>query len=395
MTNKFKPYLSIYIHWPFCEMKCPYCDFNSHVRPEIDQERWKRALLSELATESNLYPNRRISSLFFGGGTPSLMEPDTITALLQAVDQYWGLGNDVEITLEANPTSVEKTRFENFRSAGVNRLSIGAQSFDDNALKFLGRTHTAREVIAALDIARTTFPRYSFDLIYCRPKQSMNSWKEELTFALEFTNDHLSLYQLTLERGTPFFSSHRDKEFRMPSENTAASQYEYTRDVLSCAGLFPYEVSNHATPGEECRHNLTYWRYGDYAGIGPGAHGRVSDSGYKSAYHRISNPEKWLLQTEKTGTGLQKKNKLTPQEILQEMVLMGLRLTEGLDLAEVKKQTGNPIENWVNPETLMLLVEKDFLVFTENKLQATQEGFLRLDSITSKLLAELAYWPIS
>ena len=390
MTNKLNPYLSLYIHWPFCETKCPYCDFNSHVRPEIDQERWKRALLSELATESDLYPNRKISSLFFGGGTPSLMEPDTITALLQAVDQHWGIGNNVEITLEANPNSVEKTRFKNFRSAGINRLSIGAQSFDDKALKFLGRTHTAREVIAALDIARTTFPRYSFDLIYCRPKQSMDSWKEELTFALEFTNDHLSLYQLTIERGTPFFSSHRDEEFRMPDEDTAAEQYEYTRDVLSCVGLFPYEVSNHATPGEECRHNLTYWRYGDYAGIGPGAHGRVSDSGNKLAYHRISNPENWLLQTEKMGTGLQKKNKLTPKEILEEMVLMGLRLTEGLDLEEVKKQTGRSIENWVNPDSLVLLIEEDLLILTENKLQATQEGFLRLDSITSMLLANLA-----
>ena len=338
MTNKSKPNLSLYIHWPFCEKKCPYCDFNSHVRPEINQQRWKRALISEIATEFYLYPDRRISSLFFGGGTPSLMEPDTLTALLQAVDQYWGLEDNVEITLEANPSSVEKTRFKNFRSAGVNRLSIGAQSFDDKALKFLGRTHTAREVVEALDLARTTFPRYSFDLIYGRPRQSMNSWKEELTFALEFTNSHLSLYQLTIERGTPFFSSYRNKKFRMPNEDTAADQYEYTRDVLSCAGLFPYEVSNHAIPGEECQHNLTYWRYGDYAGIGPGAHGRISDGKDKLAYHRISNPEKWLLQTERTGTGLQKKTKLEPSEVLQEMVFMGLRLSEGLDLEEVKNK---------------------------------------------------------
>ena len=390
MTPKLKPYLSLYIHWPFCESKCPYCDFNSHVRSEIDQERWKKALLSELATECNLYPDRRISSLFFGGGTPSLMKPDTITALLQAVDQYWGLENNVEITLEANPNSVEKTQFKNFRTAGINRLSIGAQSFDDKALKFLGRTHTAREVIAALDIARSTFSRYSFDLIYCRPQQSMDTWKKELTSALEFTNDHLSLYQLTIERGTPFFASHRDKKFKMPNEDTAAEQYEYTRDILSRAGLFPYEVSNHATPGGECRHNLTYWRYGDFAGIGPGAHGRVSDNGQKIAYRRISNPEKWLLQTEKTGTGLQKKHKLAPKEILQEMVLMGLRLTEGLDLHEVKKQTGNSIEYWFDPDNLMLLIEENLLVLTENKLQATQEGLLRLDSINSLLLTKLA-----
>ena len=389
MTDKSKPNLSLYIHWPFCEKKCPYCDFNSHVRPEINQQRWKRALISEIATEFYLYPDRRISSLFFGGGTPSLMEPDTITALLQAVDQYWGLEDNVEITLEANPSSVEKTRFKNFRSAGVNRLSIGAQSFDDKALKFLGRTHTAREVVEALDLARTTFPRYSFDLIYGRPRQSMNSWKEELTFALEFTNSHLSLYQLTIERGTPFFSSYRKKQFRMPNEDTAADQYEYTRDVLSCAGLFPYEVSNHAIPGEECQHNLTYWRYGDYAGIGPGAHGRVSDGKDKLAYHRISNPEKWLLQTERTGTGLQKKTKLAPREVLQEMVFMGLRLSEGLDLEEVKKQTGNSIENWVHPDILTVLIDEGLLVTTENKLQSTQKGFLRLDSITSKLLAKL------
>ncbi|MEE2932696.1 MAG: radical SAM family heme chaperone HemW [Pseudomonadota bacterium] len=389
MTSRSKPTLSLYIHWPFCEKKCPYCDFNSHVRPEINQQRWKRALISEIATEFYLYPDRRISSLFFGGGTPSLMEPDTIAALLQAVDQYWGLEDNVEITLEANPSSVEKTRFKNFRSAGVNRLSIGAQSFDDNALKFLGRTHNAREVVEALDLARTTFPRYSFDLIYGRPRQSMNSWKEELTFALEFTNSHLSLYQLTIERGTPFFSSYRNKQFRMPNEDTAADQYEYTRDVLSCAGLFPYEVSNHAIPGEECQHNLTYWRYGDYAGIGPGAHGRISDGKDKLAYHRISNPEKWLLQTERTGTGLQKKTKLAPREVLQEMVFMGLRLSEGLDLEDVKKQTGNSIQNWVHPDILTVLIDEGLLVTTENKLQATQKGFLRLDSITSKLLAKL------
>ena len=389
MTTETKPNLSIYIHWPFCEKKCPYCDFNSHVRQEIDQQRWKRALLTEIASEFYLYPDRRISSLFFGGGTPSLMDPDTITALLQAIDHYWGLENTVEITLEANPSSVEKTRFKNFRSAGINRLSIGAQSFDDKALKFLGRTHTAGEVVAALDLARTTFPRYSFDLIYGRPKQTTNSWKEELNFALEFTNNHLSLYQLTIERGTPFFSSHENKEFRMPNDDTAADQYEYTRDVLSCAGLFPYEVSNHAAPGEECQHNLTYWRYGDYAGIGPGAHGRVSNGNDKLAYQRISNPEKWLLQTEKTGTGLQKKTKLAPREVLQEMVFMGLRLSEGLDLEEVKKQTGNSIENWVNPDILTVLIDEGLLVTTENKLRATQDGVLRLDSIISKLLAKL------
>ena len=389
MTTEIKPNLSLYIHWPFCEKRCPYCDFNSHVRQEIDQQRWKRALLTEIASEFYLYPDRRISSLFFGGGTPSLMDPDTITALLQAIDHYWGLENNVEITLEANPSSVEKTRFKNFRSAGINRLSIGAQSFDDKALKFLGRTHTAGEVVAALDLARTTFPRYSFDIIYGRPNQSMKSWKEELTFALEFTNNHLSLYQLTIERGTPFFSSHKNKEFRMPNDDTAADQYEYTRDVLSCFGLFPYEVSNHAAPGEECQHNLTYWRYGDYAGIGPGAHGRVSNGNDKLAYQRISNPEKWLLQTEKTGTGLQKKTKLAPREVLQEMVFMGLRLSEGLDLDEVKKQTGNSIENWVNPDILTVLIDEGLLVTTENKLQVTQEGFLRLDSITSKLLAKL------
>ena len=389
MTAETKPNLSLYIHWPFCEKKCPYCDFNSHVRQEIDQQRWKRALLSEIASEFYLYPDRRISSLFFGGGTPSLMDPDTITALLQAIDHYWGLEDNVEITLEANPSSVEKTRFENFRSAGVNRLSIGAQSFDDKALKFLGRTHTAGEVVAALDLARTTFPRYSFDIIYGRPNQSMKSWKEELTFALEFTNNHLSLYQLTIERGTPFFSSHENKEFRMPNDDTAADQYEYTRDVLSCFGLFPYEVSNHAAPGEECQHNLTYWRYGDYAGIGPGAHGRVSNGNDKLAYQRISNPEKWLLKTEKTGTGLQKKTKLAPREVLQEMVFMGLRLSEGLDLEEVKKQTGNSIENWVNPDILTVLIDEGLLVTTENKLRATQDGVLRLDSIISKLLAKL------
>lgn len=386
MEEATKKSLSLYIHWPFCENKCPYCDFNSHVRADIKEKRWEQALLRELSTEANSFPNRRVSSIFFGGGTPSLMAPETVSSLLQAINNYWELEDNVEITLEANPSSIDKLRFKDFHAIGINRLSLGVQAFNDSALEFLGRTHTVQEVIKALELVREIFPKYSFDLIYCRPGQTLRSWSMELEFALNFAKSHLALYQLTIERGTAFFARHRKAEFKMPDADSAAKQYEYTRDILSYAGLTHYEVSNHSKPGEECRHNLTYWRYGDYVGVGPGAHGRISKSGNKWAYRRISNPEKWLEQTEARGDGIQKKTKLTQKQVFQEMVLMGLRLTEGLDLRELNKQSGFAINHWIKPNNLQLLIDKKLLDLEDGKLRATDTGLLCLDAVITKLL---------
>lgn len=386
MASRREEPLALYVHWPFCESKCPYCDFNSHVRPEIDQPRWRTALLREIETEAAARPARRITSLFFGGGTPSLMEPETAAAVIKAGDRLWGLDKNVEITLEANPSSVETARLREFAAAGVNRLSLGVQSFDDAALEFLGRAHDADAARKAIDAARDLFKRYSFDLIYGRPGQSEADWERELAQALDVAGDHLSLYQLTIERGTAFFTRHRDGEFALPDEEAAARQFERTRKILEAAGLKAYEISNYAEPGGECRHNLAYWRYQEYAGIGPGAHGRIRRKGHKWATRRIANPENWLAQTESQGHGLQEKTALTPPEIFQEMVLMGLRLSDGLDLADVERQSGLPFDDQIEPHHLEQLLEGGFLERGNARLKATPAGRQRLNAITAKLL---------
>src|SRR5581483_2914638 len=320
---------AVYVHWPFCLSKCPYCDFNSHVRHGgIDEARFVRAYESEIASTAARTPGRTVTSVFFGGGTPSLMQAASVATILNAIARHWDIAPDVEITLEANPTSVEAQRFRDFRAAGVNRVSLGVQSLDDAALKELGRLHTAQEALEAVAIARSNFERYSFDLIYARPRQSVESWSGELRRALEQAGDHLSLYQLTIEPETPFFGLSKAGKLVLPNEDLARDLYDATQDICADAGLPASEISNHARAGGECRHNLVYWRGHDYAGIGPGAHGRLTIGGARIATETEMRPESWLMRVEARGTGLTVNERLTPGETADEFLLMGLRLAE-------------------------------------------------------------------
>src|SRR3954453_4568780 len=318
--------LAVYIHWPFCRSKCPYCDFNSHVREAIEEERWTRALLTDLERQAELAPDREVASIFFGGGTPSLMPPDTVAALIERVRALWPVIPDLEVTLEANPNSAEAERFVGFATAGVNRLSLGVQPLDPPALRFLGRGHSRDEAVAAIALARDIFPRYSFDLIYARPGQSVAAWEDELGEALSLAGTHLSLYQLTIEPGTAFGNRAARGEILTADEDTAAALYEVTQERLAAAGLPAYEISNHARLGAECRHNLAYWRYEDYLGIGPGAHGRVTCDGGKLATQQRRAPEAWLDAIERSGTGFEETTLIAPETALAELVMMGLRL---------------------------------------------------------------------
>jgi putative oxygen-independent coproporphyrinogen III oxidase len=379
--------LALYIHWPFCLAKCPYCDFNSHVRDRIDQGRFAAALRTELAWEAARLGRRRVASIFFGGGTPSLMDPATVAALIADAGRHFDLTDDCEITLEANPTSVEASNLRDFAAAGVNRVSLGVQSLDDTALRFLGRQHSAGQAIAALEIARAVFPRVSFDLIYARPGQSETAWRVELRSALALVSDHLSLYQLTVETGTVFEGRHRRGEFALPDDDTGAALYDATIDEAGRHGLAPYEVSNFATPGSESRHNLAYWRYSDYAGIGPGAHGRVTLNGAVRATRRHRAPEPWADRVERDGHGSSGEDILDPEARAQEMLLMGLRLSEGIDAARFRLRTGLALHDAVDPDTLRRAIEAHYLTFDEVTLAATPAGRLRLDALLPALIA--------
>jgi oxygen-independent coproporphyrinogen-3 oxidase len=377
----------IYVHWPFCRAKCPYCDFNSHVREAIDQRRWRAALLTELAHYAEQTSGRTVTSLFFGGGTPSLMEPETTAAVIAAVRRHWTTAPDLEITLEANPTSVEIDRFRGFRDAGVNRVSIGVQALDDSVLKFLGRQHSAGEAIRALEIGRATFPRLSFDLIYARPGQSLEAWQDELAAALDLANSHISLYQLTIEPGTAFEQRVARGDFQTLPEEEQATLFDWTAARLERAGLPAYEISNHARPGEESRHNLTYWRYGDYVGVGPGAHGRLTLDGKKFATRQHRAPEAWLDAVEREGHATRQHLEVETAARLTEMVMMGLRLAEGIPTARFRAETGAEIEAALDAQRLMRLVEGGFLVLESDRLRATNEGRARLDAVLGALLA--------
>jgi oxygen-independent coproporphyrinogen-3 oxidase len=326
--------LALYVHWPFCVSKCPYCDFNSHVRQSVDQAAWRDALLRDLAWEAEAWPAGPITSIFFGGGTPSLMEPATVAALIEAAERHWGLAAGVEITLEANPSSVEAARFADLAAAGVNRVSLGLQSLDDHALRFLGRAHDCAEGLAALDIAQRCFDRVSFDLIYALPGQSGEAWAAQLGRALGFGTGHLSLYQLTIEPGTRFAAMAARGELAGRDPDEAASLYELTGEMTASAGLPGYEISNHARPGEESRHNLAYWRYRPYLGVGPGAHGRRGGS----ATQRHRKPENWLSALERNGHGICEETALSLEEQSTEALLMGLRLSEGVELGAVEER---------------------------------------------------------
>jgi len=380
--------LALYLHWPFCASKCPYCDFNSHVRERVDHGRWRDALLRELRREAARAGRRPLVSIFFGGGTPSLMEPETAAALVAEARTLFDAPGDLEVTLEANPTSVERGRLAAFRDAGVSRLSLGVQSLDEEALRFLGRRHDAREAVAALEVARALFPRLSFDLIYARPGQAEAAWRDELRRALALAADHLSLYQLTIEPGTRFATEHARGAFALPADDDAARLYEATAEEAGRFGLLPYEVSNYARPGAESRHNLQYWRYGDYLGIGPGAHQRLSvDGGALLAARRHRAPEEWLARVERDGHAATSEEALAPLDRMREALLMGLRLAEGVDTARLEARCAMPLADAVDPAMLAACEEEGYLErLPSGRFRATAEGRLRLDAMLPVLL---------
>jgi putative oxygen-independent coproporphyrinogen III oxidase len=378
--------LALYIHWPFCLAKCPYCDFNSHVRERIPQARFGAALRQELAWEAARLGRRPLGSIFFGGGTPSLMEPETAAALIEDARRLFEPLPALEITLEANPTSVEAGRLAGFRAAGVNRLSLGVQSLRPDALRLLGRQHSAEQAVAALELARRLFPRLSFDLIYARPGQELAEWRAELREALALAADHLSLYQLTIEPGTAFEARYRQGEIRLPDADIAAALYSATEEEAARFGLLPYEVSNYARPGAESRHNLVYWRYGDYAGIGPGAHGRVTLGESLLATRRHRAPEPWAELVERHGHGCTGEDALGPTERAREMLLMGLRLAEGIDTARFHARTGRQVRDALDAGTLQAAVSEGYLELTPDRLRALPEGLLRLDALLPALV---------
>jgi oxygen-independent coproporphyrinogen-3 oxidase len=378
--------LAVYIHWPFCRSKCPYCDFNSHVRDGIDAGRWTRALLTDLDHHAALAPGREIGSVFFGGGTPSLTPPETVAALVDRVRRHWVVTQDLEVTLEANPNSAEAARFHAFAAAGVDRLSLGVQALDSAALRLLGRLHDRNEAITAIEHARDSFARFSFDLIYARPGQTLAAWQQELNEALALAGEHLSLYQLTVEPGTAFATLARRGELVLPGEELAAALYETTQDRLAGHGLPAYEISNHARPGAECRHNLAYWRYQDYVGIGPGAHGRLSRDGVKYATRQTRLPERWLAAVEDKGTGLEEMGAIDRESAVDEMLMMGLRLTEGVDRARLEHLAGCDVESLFRGK-LAPLVEGGFLTLDRERLVATAAGRQRLNALLAALRA--------
>ena len=378
----------IYIHWPFCASKCPYCDFNSHVRAGgIDEDRFLRAYVRELRHWAELAPGRSIGSIFLGGGTPSLMSAATIATILDQISRLWSVDSGAEITLEANPSSVEAARFRDYRSAGINRVSLGVQSLDDADLRALGRLHTVEEALTAIDVSRETFDRFSFDLIYARPGQTLQSWREELSEALARAGRHLSLYQLTIEAGTPFAELHARGKLKVPDSELAHDFYELTQELTERAGLPGYEISNHAAPGEECRHNLLYWRYGEYAGLGPGAHGRVVIAGTRHATATERQPERWAERVEADGHGILESTPLSRSEQADEALLMGLRLSEGLDLDRLAAGSGlQPRAHVVQALSDAGLIER---LGPGRRLRATRAGRIVLNAVVLRLAAAL------
>ena len=380
MTEPF----GVYVHWPFCLAKCPYCDFNSHVRHAgINQGDFVTAYLAELAHFATLAPGRKVTSIFFGGGTPSLMAPETVAAILNRISELWPVAQDAEITLEANPTSVEASRFSGYRAAGVNRVSLGVQSLDDASLKSLGRMHTAAEALAALSIAKKKFERVSFDLIYARQGQTLPAWREELASALTHAQDHLSLYQLTIEPRTPFAALYAAGALTVPDGEKAEEFYLLTQELCDSAGLPSYEVSNHARPGAESRHNLLYWRGRDYAGVGPGAHSRITQDGGKHAIAIRKSPEAWLEAVAASGHGIEQDERLSPQNSADEYLLMGLRLAEGIDVTQLKAIDGRKLDD----TRLQQLEAQGLVKRTHGRLQATDTGRLVLDRLIVELTA--------
>ena len=375
------PPLALYVHWPFCVSKCPYCDFNSHVRASVDQEEWRRALLADLAHEAALLPGHRLGSIFFGGGTPSLMEPATVEAVIATAQEHWPMASDLEITLEANPNSVEAARFADLARAGVNRISLGLQSFDDSALSFLGRAHSAEEGLRALEAAQSAVDRVSFDLIYALPDETIEGWSATLDRALSLGTEHLSLYQLTIEPGTRFATMVAKHEFEPLDADTSATLFELTQERTAAAGVPAYEISNHARTGAESRHNLAYWRYRDYAGVGPGAHGRRS--GMRTVRHK--KPENFLSAVARNGHGLIEEEALSPSEAANEALVMGLRLAEGIDPTALAKRLN--VVRIVDERAVDRLRSHGLLERDGHIIRTSSRGRLLLDSILAEIAA--------
>lgn len=377
------PGFGVYVHWPFCAAKCPYCDFNSHVRHQpVDQERFSRAFAAELAHMRARTGPRSVTSIFLGGGTPSLMKPETVGAVLDAIASNWTVPDGIEITLEANPSSVEAERFRGYRAAGVNRVSLGVQALNDTDLKFLGRLHNVAEALQAIGLAREIFPRLSFDLIYARPKQTPEAWEKELKQAIGHAADHLSLYQLTIEEGTPFHALHAARKFAIPDNDHAAELYALTQDITAAHGLPAYEISNHARPGAESRHNLTYWRYGEYVGVGPGAHGRFVEDGRRVVTVTERMPETWANLVEAKGHGIVDGELLSRSEEADEFLLMGLRLAEGIDLTRYEALSGRALAS----DRLSILQGEGLVAPVGNsRLRATSQGMIVLDAVVADL----------
>jgi putative oxygen-independent coproporphyrinogen III oxidase len=378
-----KPGFGVYVHWPFCAAKCPYCDFNSHVRHQpVDQQRFADAFAAELAHMRARTGPRAVTSIFLGGGTPSLMKPETVDAVLDAIARNWTVPGDIEVTLEANPSSVEARRFRGYRAAGVNRVSLGVQALNDADLKFLGRLHNVEEALYAIRLAREIFPRLSFDLIYARPNQTPEAWETELEKAIGHAADHLSLYQLTIEEGTPFHVLHATKKFAIPDGDRAAELYAITQAVTAARGLPAYEISNHAKPGAESRHNLTYWRYGEYVGVGPGAHGRFVEDGRRVVTFTERMPETWANLVEAKGHGIIGGELLCRSEEADEFLLMGLRLAEGIDLARYEALAGRSLAS----DRLSILQAEGLVASIGNsRLRATPQGMIVLDAVVADL----------
>jgi oxygen-independent coproporphyrinogen-3 oxidase len=384
LTDAREPF-GVYVHWPFCLSKCPYCDFNSHVRHGgVDETRFVRAFATEIAATAARVPGRTVSTIFFGGGTPSLMQPSSVQAILDEIAKHWSVAPDVEVTLEANPTSVEATRFRGYRAAGVNRVSLGVQALDDYSLKALGRLHSAREALDAVAVAKSIFERYSFDLIYARSGQTAEGWRAELERAIGEAAEHLSLYQLTIEPDTPFHALFKAGKLTVPDEDLARGLFDLTQEVCAAHGLPAYEVSNHARPGAECRHNLVYWRGHDYAGLGPGAHGRLTIDGRRFATATERRPEAWAMRVESTGTGLVTDETLTREERADEFLLMGLRLAEGIDPSRYQAIAGRTLDE----RRVSLLSQEGAVELTDDgRLRVTKSGFPVLDAVVADLAA--------
>ena len=383
--------LAVYIHWPFCKKKCPYCDFNSHVSDTVDHVRWAQVLKANIESFARLTDEKQVSSIFFGGGTPSMMEADTIAACIEAVQANWQVSNDFEVTFEANPTSSAAQKFEDFRAAGVNRISVGVQSFDNDALRFLGREHSAEEAKDVIAMARDIFPRASFDLIYGRPEQSLDLWHGELEQALAFNPDHISVYQLTIEEGTQFHTRHQRGDFIMPEADVEAQFYDLTQDVLGAAGLPAYEVSNHAKQGEQSRHNMSYWRYDDYVGVGPGAHGRFVSGGKRMTTRGHKAPEIWLEKAKNgyTGSGVDdgyKTENIDSDTAFEEALMVGLRLSEGVDVMRLEEKTGRKFEDYIDQRKLSQLIDEGYISYDLERVTCTMQGIKTLNSLLLYLL---------